>query len=197
MAETSDYTSAQKRVADVKRRGGSALLGKPAVVHGRDQDGAEAWGSEARKYGGKSGGPCPPYGGGRSAQRTLLSGQNLAPVDLKEGKKAPGPDVHKAGRRCSNKGFLPISTADYLDLLDWTARQVRTGKRGATPRGLPQLFERLGISESVWFELVSNFGKLFSVVAGQPAAIDEHRSGGESVHRYRARREARELMVSC
>ena len=47
--ETSDYTSAQKRVADVKRRNGSAL------AHGGAGDGAEAWGSEARKYGGERG----------------------------------------------------------------------------------------------------------------------------------------------
>ena len=86
-----------------------------------------------------------------------------------------------------------MSTADYLNLLDWTARRVRTGKRGATPQHLAPIFERLGVSSDIWCHLVKDFGKLFSIVAGQPAQIDRHRSGTSS-HRYRARRVARELL---
>ena len=88
-----------------------------------------------------------------------------------------------------------MSTADYLSLLDWTARQTRADKRGATPKELAPLFDRLGISAEIWFRLVKDFGKLFSVVAGQPSRIDEHRSKGTS-RRYRARQETRELMAS-
>jgi hypothetical protein len=40
-----------------------------------------------------------------------------------------GPSANKRHQRCSNKGFLPMSTADYLSLLDSTARQERSGKR--------------------------------------------------------------------
>ena len=40
-----------------------------------------------------------------------------------------------------------------------------------------------------------HFGKLFSVVAGQPQRIDEHRSKGSS-RRYRMRQETRELMAT-
>ena len=82
--------------------------------------------------------PCGSQG------RGATSGRHLAPVDLKERGGKTGPDVHKAGARCSNKGFLPMSTADYLQLLDWTARQVRSDKQGATPKQFAQLFERLG-----------------------------------------------------
>ncbi|MDX1930221.1 MAG: hypothetical protein SFV81_27080, partial [Pirellulaceae bacterium] len=39
-------------------------------------------------------------------------------------------------------------------LLDWTARQVVTGKRGATPEDAPPIFERLKIKPAVWLELV-------------------------------------------
>jgi len=114
-------------------------------------------------------------------------------MNLKERSGETGPCVHKRGQRCSNKGFLPMSTGDYLNLLDWTARQVRTDKRGATPQHLAPIFERLGVSSDIWCHLVKDFGKLFSIVAGQPAQIDRHRSGTRS-HRYRARRAAWELL---
>jgi len=95
----------------------------------------------------------------------------------------------------ANKVFLPMSTADYLSLLDWTARQTRKDKRGATPKKIAPIFDRLGISAEIWCRLVKDFGKLFSVVAGQPQRIDEHRSKGSS-RRYRMRQEARELMAT-
>ena len=119
----------------------------------------------------------------------------MAAVDLKERSGETGPCVHKRGQRCSNKGFLPMSAADYLNLLDWTARQVRSDKRGATPQHLAPLFDRLGVSSDIWCHLVKNFGKLFSIVAGKPNQIDGHRSKTGS-HKYRARRAVRELLSS-
>ena len=88
-----------------------------------------------------------------------------------------------------------MSVADYLSLLDWTARQVRSDKQGATPQHLAPIFDRLGVSSEVWCHLVKHFGKLFSIVAGQPNQIDGHRSKSNT-HRYRARRTARELLSS-
>lgn len=89
-----------------------------------------------------------------------------------------------------------MSTADYLSLLDWTARQTRADKRGSTPKQFAPLFDRLGISAEIWCRLVKDFGKLFSVVAGQPQRIDEHRSMDKS-RRYRSRKQARELLKSA
>jgi hypothetical protein len=123
-----------------------------------------------------------------------LSARHLAPVDLKERTVKPGPNLNKQGSRCSNKGFLPMSTADYLTLLDWTARATRSDKRGSTPKELAAVFVRLGISESVWLGLVQNFGRLFSVVAGQPQRVDEFRSKTQE-QRYHMRKDARELMA--
>ena len=125
-----------------------------------------------------------------------VSGGHLAPVDLKERTGKTGPCANKRKQRCSNKGFLPMSTADYLQLLDWTARQQRADKRGSTPKQFAPLFERLGISADVWCRLVKDFGRLFSLVAGQPQRIDEHRSQSNS-HRYRARKDTRELLASA
>ena len=42
-------------------------------------------------------------------------------------------------------GFLAMADADYLEILDWLARNTVAGKRGSTPADAPAIFERLGI----------------------------------------------------
>ena len=39
-------------------------------------------------------------------------------------------------------GFLPISLDEYLEVLDWTGRQVMAGKRGAIDEAGPPILER-------------------------------------------------------
>ncbi len=69
-----------------------------------------------------------------------------------------------------------MSVATYVELLDWTAREIRDDKRGSTPASARPIFERLGISGEVWCELVRDFGRLFYAVAGKPHVIDDRRS---------------------
>ena len=91
-----------------------------------------------------------------------------------------------------------MSTAEYLQLLDWMARQVQADKRGSTPQEFAPLFDRLGVSAEIWCRLVNDFGKLFKVVAGQSRWIDSHSSKTRrAAHRFRIRRGAREWMTSC
>ena len=90
-----------------------------------------------------------------------------------------GPQASSNRFRCSDKGFLPVSQGDYLELLDWTARQVAPGKRGTTPPSAPPLFQRLSDklpTATAWVELVQDFGKLFATVAGHPQTIRATRS---------------------
>ena len=167
--EESDFTSAQKRAAGLRRQCSVASV------------------------------QCSENSGDRVESRVGGTGNNgarhLAPVELRGGASTIGPCLNKQGARCSNKGFLPISTAEYLTLLDWTARQTRSGKRGSTPKQFAPLFDRLGISAEIWCRLVKDFGRLFSVVAGQPQRIDEHRPKGSS-RRYRTRQETLELLAT-
>ncbi|MEZ6132663.1 MAG: hypothetical protein R3C59_28690 [Planctomycetaceae bacterium] len=76
------------------------------------------------------------------------------------------------------------------------------GKSGATQQHVAPLMQRLGLSAETWCSLLKDFGRLFSVVAGQPYRIDEHRSSRSTDdettgHRYRARREARDLFSAA
>jgi hypothetical protein len=119
--------------------------------------------------------------------------RSLSPICLTEEGSGTGPCVHTGGLRASDKGFLPMTTAQYLELLDWTARQLRSDKRGATPATAAPLFERLGIDVEVWCELTKNFGDLFSAVAGKPTVIDATR-GRKSGLRYNVPAKTRQLM---
>ena len=117
----------------------------------------------------------------------------LSPLSIDELLDPLGPDESRLPQRCSDKGFLAMPLQDYLELLDWTARQTVHGKRGRTPEHVPPLLKRLGLDAAGWCELVSDFGKLFCTVAGSAQAVDSMRS--ERTHRrYHLRRRARELM---
>lgn len=120
----------------------------------------------------------------------------LAPLMIDERAAAmtspTNPLPNSSGYRCSDLGFLPISLNEYLQLLDWTARQAVTGKRGQTPASVRPILERLSFDESTWCQLVQNFGQLFYNVAGRPQTIDDRRSRVRA-RRFHLTRAAREI----
>ena len=117
----------------------------------------------------------------------------LSPLEIDEQQGELGVCCNRSGVRCSDKGFLPMSAVDYLALLDWTARQTAPGKRGSTPSDTPPILERLKLPPSTWCELVSNFGRLFSTVAGHPRIVDGSRSR-HGRRRFRLTPRVRELL---
>ena len=116
----------------------------------------------------------------------------LSPLSLDERTGELGAVPHEAGFRCSNKGFLPTSLADYLTLLDWTGRQSVKGKRGHIPNTVGPILDRLKLNRKTWCELVGTFGRRFFHVAGQPTTIDAT-SSRMSQHRYYIPSQTREL----
>jgi hypothetical protein len=114
-------------------------------------------------------------GPSRTAQRstgkpgTALPGGWLCPVDVHGDPLAVAQA--NAHRRASNKGFLSMSLADYLQILDWTGRQVRGDKRGAIPADLAPILERIGMSSEYWLETVTDFGRLFHRAAGRVSSL--------------------------
>ncbi len=48
--------------------------------------------------------------------------------------------------------FLPISTEDYLHLIDWTARLTRPDKQGKVAAIEPPILRKLGLSHSQWHQ---------------------------------------------
>jgi hypothetical protein len=127
----------------------------------------------------------------------LAADRFLAPIELgNKGKGKPGMQVSRDGFRCSDKGFLPLTQAEYLEILDWTARQIGPGKVLTKPKSVPAVVEQLNQqlpSTAVWCELVRDFHNLFGAVAGNPGSVDAMRSLVNG-YRYRLSPRARVLL---
>jgi hypothetical protein len=108
----------------------------------------------------------------------------MSPLEINEKSDAVGPNPSNCGRRASLKGFLSIPLARYLKLLDWTGRQIRSGKRGAIPSHLAPILERLGLDGDSWCDLVAQFGKLFKRAAGTADSLAQEaaRRGQRYMH---------------
>jgi hypothetical protein len=50
----------------------------------------------------------------------------------------------------TTRANLPITTEDYLDLIDWTARLTRADKRGSVDAAEPPILRKLGLTEHQW-----------------------------------------------
>ena len=117
-----------------------------------------------------------------SVQRRIqaLQGTNvdsfMAPLTIDEKNDSIGACANHTRERCSNKGFLSMPLADYLELLDASARQVRADKTGYTPADVAPIFERLNLDPDYWKLQIKNFGRLFANVAGKPKDVAEMRS---------------------
>ena len=183
--ESSDHTSAQRRIQAVKAAVNEAPTSKGQIAA------AQAVAVEAKPA-------ASVIQKDQKTQATVSASSDgfLSPVSLGEQRGRPGPKPSRTGQRCSDKGFLPWSQETYLQLLDWTARQTAKPKPGRTPESLKPLFERLGLDANTWCELVSGFGRLFFNVAGRPQTIDATPSR-LTQQRYHVRSQVRKLLASA
>jgi len=68
---------------------------------------------------------------------------------------------------------LRLTTADYIDLVDWTGRQLRPDKRGAIPAGAPRALARLGLAPELWTQHVQGIDSGYWRVVGAFHALIE------------------------
>jgi REP element-mobilizing transposase RayT len=94
----------------------------------------------------------------------------LSPIELASGLTS-SVDAEPPGRRASNLGFLPLSLAEYLRLLDWTGRQIRRDKRGAIPADLAPILKRLHVAGDAWLDQVQHFGRWFRRAVGRASTL--------------------------
>ena len=183
MAETleeSDFTSVQRRIQSLQEEVSSAT-NQTVKVGATTSDDAEGVDQESAAEVVKA------------TFKQVVADRFLSPLTIDERHDPIGPDASSDGFRCSQKGFLPLTVADYLDLLDWTARKLADGKPGSTPQDALPTFERLSIDPHVWCKLVGGFGRLFWNVAGRPQTIDATRSR-IGRHRYHIPKQTRDLL---
>ena len=59
-----------------------------------------------------------------------------------------------------------MTLESYLELLDWTGRQLRAGTCGVIPAALGSILDRLQVSAESWLETVARFGRRFHRAVG-------------------------------
>lgn len=118
-------------------------------------------------------------GAGAAARASAAAG-----VAARAGAAAAGVAMAEVSRRASEKGFLPLALESYLELVDWTGRQVRRDKRGAIPGHLAPILKRLCLNGETWVETVQHFGRWFRRAAGRATSLAERagRSGQQWFH---------------
>ena len=93
------------------------------------------------------------------------------------------------------RGLSSLTLDEYLSLLDWTGRELRSGKRGKIPSELCPIMERLKIRAENWTKVTERYGGLFFRVVADARSMEEKAS---SVGRrwYKGIRAARRLFLA-
>ena len=63
-----------------------------------------------------------------------------------------------------------MSLPQYLELLDWTGRQLKPARRGSIPKNAPPILDRLNLSAELWLHAVEQFAKRRSAKRTTPAS---------------------------
>ena len=66
---------------------------------------------------------------------------------------------------------IPFAFEDYLELVDWTGRAIRSDKRGYIPPGQPRILNRLGIDPERFIGYSERMLKAFGTAVGAPASL--------------------------
>ncbi len=130
---------------------------------------------------------------GQAIVTDILPDAHLSPVHIDERNDPIGPHLSTNASRCSDKGFLPITQENYIELLRWTADQLRHTQDGRPFDDRPQCLVELELEPETWCKLVTQFADLFFVVAGMPESIDNHRSC-KTGKRFNMPQQTRELL---
>jgi REP element-mobilizing transposase RayT len=66
---------------------------------------------------------------------------------------------------------IPFAFDDYLELVDWTGRAIRSDKRGYIPSGHPAILDRLGIDPERFIGYSERMLKAFATAVGAPSSL--------------------------
>lgn len=73
-----------------------------------------------------------------------------------------------------NATLLPFHLKDYIDLVDSTARVVRSDKRGAIFEKVPRLLVQLGLSHAQWLELALEIQSYSLQAIGEMSRLERY-----------------------
>ena len=100
--------------------------------------------------------------------------------------KTPETSAHtsvKSRLECRDTGLLgfsdqdgpiPLRRMEYLELVDWSGRLVRQGKRGKMGAELPPIIERLDFSARQWQREMRYYGRWYFRAVGGLASLENY-----------------------
>ena len=69
---------------------------------------------------------------------------------------------------------IPIRKHEYLQLVDWSGRQIRHRKRGRIPGDLPSILERLDLSGKAWTDEMHHYGRWYYRAVGSLNKLQDY-----------------------
>ncbi len=73
----------------------------------------------------------------------------------------------------NNPEHIPYNFIEYIQLVEWTGRQIKAGKRGYISSEVPPIFERLKIHPAAWLHNCEELEKTYYRVIGSAARLQE------------------------
>ena len=85
----------------------------------------------------------------------------------------PSPDLVPLVGNINQESFtgLPFTTREYLEIVDYSARCIKPGKRGSMNETLPPVLSRLGIDGEHFIRFLQKKEKGFSSVMGNSQSL--------------------------
>jgi hypothetical protein len=140
-AGESDYTSIQARIADVEGDGGHRGSVAPAGLRRQ-----------------------------ASAECRQLEGETCARSE-DEARALPKVPLMPFDATARTPWAVPFAFEDYLELVDWTGRALRSDKRGHIEAQTPRILDRLNIDGERFIGYADRLLKAFGSVIGAPEAL--------------------------
>ncbi len=78
-------------------------------------------------------------------------------------------DAHQS----NSPEHIPYNLLEYIQLVEWTGRQIKTGKRGYIPSDTPAIFTRLRINTAAWLHNCEGLERTYYRVIGSAARLQE------------------------
>lgn len=69
---------------------------------------------------------------------------------------------------------IPYAWRDYLELIDWTGRAIRHGKRGHIDQNMPPILERLQQPGKLWITEIQQYGNWYGRAVGAVASMQAY-----------------------
>lgn len=69
---------------------------------------------------------------------------------------------------------LPMRRHEYLSLVDWSARCVRSGKRGRVPSSCDPILQRMQLSRDQWMREIAHYGRWYYRAVGSLTSLEKY-----------------------